>query len=115
MRVRQPVAKFRHIGGSAAVADFLILSHSSAQARIRSLDARGSDGGGTETSTGGSGGKPVFDAGALGRGAGASFCGAGAGGFCAPGILGAGLPCAEDLAGFALGAAGLATLCAWQE
>ncbi len=81
-RVRQPVAKSRHIGKPAVAARFFF-SHSSAQARMRSRDARGSMGGGTEVSTGGSGAS--FCCGAN------FFCGArgGAGGCCRPGAAGA--------------------------
>jgi len=74
--VRQPVAKSRHIGKPAVAARFFF-SHSSAQARMRSRDARGSMGGGTEVSTGGSGAN--FCCGATG----------GAGGCCRPGAAGA--------------------------
>jgi hypothetical protein len=43
------------MGRAVFVARF-IFSHSSAQARILSLDARGNSGGGVDVSTGGSGG-----------------------------------------------------------
>lgn len=74
-RVRQPVAKSRHIGMPALAARFLF-SHSSAQARMRSRDARGSVGGGDDVSTGGSGASFVWAGGATGAALGAA-CGAG--------------------------------------
>lgn len=48
------MAKSRHIGRPTFVARFFA-SHSSAQARMRSRDARGSDGGGADVSTAGVG------------------------------------------------------------
>lgn len=53
MRVRHDVAKSRHSGSPDFVVSF-IFPHSSAQARIFSREARGSDGGGTDVSTGAS-------------------------------------------------------------
>lgn len=52
-RVRHSVAKLRHNGKAARDAR-LCFSHSSAQARMRSREARGSMGGGVDVSTGGS-------------------------------------------------------------
>lgn len=73
-RVRQPVANSRHIGNPPLAAIF-IFPHSSAQARIRSLDALGSDGGGMEVSTGGTGFSGAGDAGGGAAIDGARCCG----------------------------------------
>lgn len=62
-RVRQPVAKSRHIGRFAFALRFNF-PHSSAQARMLSREARGNVGGGVEASIGGSGGSPVCAGGA---------------------------------------------------
>lgn len=118
-RVRQPVAKSRHIGRFAFEARF-IFSHASAQERMRSREARGNDGGGEEVSTGGSGASLVCVGGvgstgaALGAGccAGAfagTFCfvavGAGAAGFTP--VLELGFCSASSFCGFVFGAAGV--------
>lgn len=54
-RVRHFAANSRHIAAPVRPSCFVLL-HSSAQTRMRSRDARGSDGGGTEVSRGGSSG-----------------------------------------------------------
>lgn len=75
------------------------LSHSSAQARIFSRDARGNDGGGFVVSTGGAGGRVCGEGVAIGGGVRGDWLVAG-GGRIAAGGLGAGFAATGDFASF---------------
>lgn len=92
--MRQPLANSRQV--VRPTIDFRFIAfHSSAQACMRSRDARGSSGGGTDVSSGGSGGRALGGAGAGALRDGGAGVGIGARGFTAvvPG------DCGDDCAG----------------